>query len=89
MCLSNVTTRQTGISNITIITIEGRDGCTRIVQSHFDIINECCLLVNYEAHQLDQKFTVLRFNACSCSEAKRRGAMEKKNFCLISAVLCL
>lgn len=77
MCLSNVTTRQTGISNITIITIEGKDGYTRIVQKHYDIINECCLLVNYEAHQLHQKFTVLRFNAFSCSEAKRRGAMDK------------
>lgn len=81
MCLSNVTTRQTGISNITIITIEGRDVYTRIVQSHFDIINECCLLVNYEAHQLHQQFTVLRFNAFTCSEAKRRGAMDK--------ILCL
>lgn len=77
MCLSNVTTRQTGISNIPVITLEGRDGYTRIVQSNFDIINECFRLVIYEAHQLHQKFTVLRFNACSCSEAKRRGAMEK------------
>lgn len=77
MCLSNVTTRQTGISNITIITIEGRDGYTRIVQNHYDIINECCLLVDYEAHQLHQKLTVLRFNAFCCSEAKRRGAMDK------------
>lgn len=79
MRLTNVTTRQTGISNITMITLEGRDGYTRIVHSHFDIINECCLLVNYEAQQLHQKFTVLRFNACSCSEAKRRGAMEKNS----------
>lgn len=79
MCLSNVTTRQTGISNITIITIEGRDGYTRIVQNHSDIINECCLLVNYEAHQVHQKFTVLRFNAFSCLEAKRRGAMKNNS----------
>lgn len=79
MCLSNVTTRQTGISNITIITIEGWDRYTRIVQSHFDIINECCLLVNYEAHQVRQKFTVLILNAFSCSEANRWGAMEKNS----------
>lgn len=89
MCLSNVTTRQTGISNITIITFEGRDGCTRIVQSHFDLINECCLLVTYEAHQVHQKFTVLILNAFSCSEAIRRSAMEKILLLNFSGFVCV